>query len=126
MEASCLILSCVGNTPSFGEHSSDMSAKLRVLALFMIILCLAGCKHGGEKAATGVTTIEFWNGFTGPDGKTMEKIVRRFNEEHKEVHYRCYDTKTGEWSGKGTAILKGGKFSPAIKGSRTSIALILE
>ena len=89
-------------------------------------MSLCGCHRSVKQTEGRVTTIEFWNGFTGPDGKTMEKIVRRFNKECKEAHCRCYDTKTGEWSGKGTAILKGGKFSPVIKGSRTSIALILE
>ena len=59
----------------------------RILAFIgglLLLLCLAGCRHGGEQATNGVTTIEFWNGFTGPDGKTMEKIVRRFNDSHKD------------------------------------------
>ena len=55
-----------------------------IICVILLILCLAGCRHGGELTASGVTTIEFWNGFTGPDGKTMEKIVRRFNDSHKD------------------------------------------
>jgi multiple sugar transport system substrate-binding protein len=27
----------------------------------------------------------FWNGFTGPDGRTMLALVRRFNEENPDV-----------------------------------------
>lgn len=47
---------------------------------------LSGCAHGPEKKGPeGVITLEFWNGFTGPDGKTMEKIVNRFNAEHKDI-----------------------------------------
>lgn len=30
-------------------------------------------------------TIRFWNGFTGPDGRTMLALVRRFNEENPDV-----------------------------------------
>ena len=33
-------------------------------------------------------TLDFWNGFTGPDGETMEKIVRQFNAEHKDIRVR--------------------------------------
>jgi len=35
-----------------------------------------------------VLEIGFWNGFTGPDGATMERIIRRFNAEHKTVRVR--------------------------------------
>jgi multiple sugar transport system substrate-binding protein len=37
---------------------------------------------GGE----GVITLRFWNGFTGPDGRTMLRIVQRFNRENPHVH----------------------------------------
>jgi multiple sugar transport system substrate-binding protein len=30
--------------------------------------------------------IRFWNGFTGPDGRTMLELVQRFNEENPDVH----------------------------------------
>lgn len=29
--------------------------------------------------------IRFWNGFTGPDGRRMVQLVRRFNEEHPDI-----------------------------------------
>jgi len=29
--------------------------------------------------------IRFWNGFTGPDGRTMLRMVRRFNEAHPGI-----------------------------------------
>lgn len=29
--------------------------------------------------------IEFWNGFSGPDGATMDKIVSQFNKEHPDI-----------------------------------------
>lgn len=61
---------------------------LQLIALAALIL-LAGCSHNRHSTDTGgVITIEFWNGFTGPDGKTMEKIVTQFNAEHKDIQVR--------------------------------------
>ncbi len=31
------------------------------------------------------TKIRFWNGFTGPDGRTMLKLVKQFNQENPDV-----------------------------------------
>lgn len=31
-------------------------------------------------------TIRFWNGFTGPDGRTMLRMVQQFNRENPDVH----------------------------------------
>ncbi|MCX6368553.1 MAG: ABC transporter substrate-binding protein [Armatimonadetes bacterium] len=41
---------------------------------------LTGCGRSSAR-----TTIRFWNGFTGPDGRTMLRLVRRFNEENPEI-----------------------------------------
>ena len=35
--------------------------------------------------ASGHTIIKFWNGFTGPDGKTMEAMVESFQKENPDV-----------------------------------------
>ena len=32
--------------------------------------------------------LDFWNGFTGPDGKTMEALARRFQAENPDVAVR--------------------------------------
>ena len=37
--------------------------------------------QGGKKVE-----ISFWNGFTGPDGRTMLQIIRDFNRENPDVH----------------------------------------
>ena len=29
--------------------------------------------------------MRFWNGFTGPDGRTMLRLVRRFNTENPDI-----------------------------------------
>jgi len=56
------------------------------MALILLIL-IAGCSHR-RATNTGVITLEFWNGFTGPDGRTMEAIVTQFNAEHKNIQVR--------------------------------------
>lgn len=38
--------------------------------------------------AKGVLHLEFWNGFSGPDGATMDQIVRQFNKEHPQIRVR--------------------------------------
>lgn len=43
---------------------------------------IAGCDGLGG----GKTQIRFWNGFTGPDGQTMLRLVRQFNQENSDVN----------------------------------------
>src|SRR5205823_13404759 len=33
-----------------------------------------------------VVELRFWNGFTGPDGRTMLAIIKRFNDANPDVH----------------------------------------
>ena len=40
----------------------------------------AGC---GNRA--GETVVRYWNGFTGPDGRTMLRLVKRFNTENPGI-----------------------------------------
>lgn len=40
----------------------------------------------GDRPGQGdVVTLRFWNGFTGPDGRKMLAIIRKFNEENPDV-----------------------------------------
>lgn len=61
------------------------------LPALLLVSCIlsTGCARRGEpngqSAASGPITIDFWNGFTGPDGKTMEKIVKQFQVENPDV-----------------------------------------
>jgi len=50
-------------------------------------LVLAGCSSDTKDTASegdsaGKVTLEFWNGFTGPDGNDMKKIVDEFNQKN--------------------------------------------
>jgi multiple sugar transport system substrate-binding protein len=47
-------------------------------------LALTGCS--GDIVPHGALTLRFWNGFTGPDGRTMLGLVKRFNEQNPDVH----------------------------------------
>lgn len=40
-----------------------------------------GCARSGENKIV----IRFWNGFTGPDGRTMLRIIKRFNAANPDV-----------------------------------------
>ena len=53
------------------------------LACVVALLVVASCDR--PAAGERVVELRFWNGFTGPDGRTMLAIVRRFNETHPGV-----------------------------------------
>lgn len=64
---------------------------LRACLLMMIPICLAalcGCGPRAVRTPSKTITLQFWNGFSGPDGTTMESIVRQFNAEHPNVKVR--------------------------------------
>lgn len=54
----------------------------RRLSVFLLLLGLAGCQNTGHRPVT----IRFWNGFTGPDGRTMLRMVQKFNAENPDVN----------------------------------------
>lgn len=65
-------------------------------ALLATSAVLAGCGTTGGNTTTGGTagtsassnqkvTLQFWNGFTGPDRPAVEKIVQQFNSSHPNI-----------------------------------------
>ena len=63
------------------------------LILVMAVVALAACTVGAawwaarqSGAGGGRVRLRFWNGFTGPDGRTMLRIVKRFNQANPDVH----------------------------------------
>jgi multiple sugar transport system substrate-binding protein len=50
------------------------------LALALAVT-LGGCS-GVARSDPDVVHLDFWNGFSGPDGEQMERMVAAFNEEH--------------------------------------------
>lgn len=64
---------------------------MRIRHLFLILiavaLAVAFWRYTDPRPRTGdgQVVLRFWNGFTGPDGRQIIKLVRRFNEEHKDI-----------------------------------------
>lgn len=63
-----------------------------ILKITILVVLVAACafpalrdlSRGGGRH--DVVTLRFWNGFTGPDGRTMLAIVQRFNRDNPDVH----------------------------------------
>lgn len=59
---------------------------LGLISLVLLTLIPQGCRPPGSRHHP--LELGFWNGFSGPDGKTMEGIVHRFNLEHPGIQVR--------------------------------------
>jgi multiple sugar transport system substrate-binding protein len=59
-----------------------------LLIACVAVVCLAGCGHKQAGGGNHVIQLEFWNGFSGPDGTTMERIVHEFNSTHPSIRVR--------------------------------------
>lgn len=56
-----------------------------LLLLTCAMLVFAGCSNQKQSGGSGngEIVLDFWNGFTGPDGEDIGKIINEFNELHK-------------------------------------------
>ncbi len=59
-----------------------------MLPLAALLVSGCGTFGGSGRGGGDVVTLSFWNGFTGPDGATMERIVRSFNRRHPHIRVR--------------------------------------
>lgn len=57
----------------------------RATPLAFALLAVAGCKDASQLDAN--TPLRFWNGFSGPDGATMKRIVEGYNAEHPDAKF---------------------------------------
>jgi multiple sugar transport system substrate-binding protein len=50
-------------------------------------LALVACSSAGGSTSSsgGHITLTYWNGFTGPDGPTVTKLVNEFNKTHPDI-----------------------------------------
>lgn len=60
--------------------------RLLRVALICLIACSTLSCDGINPAGDDKVTLRFWNGFTGPDGRTMLAMVKRFNRQNPDVH----------------------------------------
>jgi multiple sugar transport system substrate-binding protein len=60
-----------------------------LLGALALGLAATACSSGGGSApsssGSGHVTLTYWNGFTGPDGPTVTKLVKEFNQTHPNI-----------------------------------------
>lgn len=63
--------------------------RIGVIAILLSLVLIAGCARPADDSSNaGPVIIHFWNGFTGPDGKTMMAMVQLFQKENPDVQVR--------------------------------------
>ncbi len=58
---------------------------MRKRSLMLTVVILALLTGLGVVSAQDEVTLEFWGGWTGPDGAIMQELVDRYNEENPDV-----------------------------------------
>lgn len=85
----------------------------RCFAAVLVLACLSGCasrssNSGSGRTADGKVLLNFWNGFTGPDGHAMEKMVTRFHKANPDIQVRMQVIPWGTYYDKLTLALAYG------------------
>jgi multiple sugar transport system substrate-binding protein len=57
-----------------------------LVTCFIALALVTSCDRRNGSPAGSVISLRFWNGFTGPDGRTMLRIVQQFNRDNPDVH----------------------------------------
>ena len=80
------------------QHGSSRGRSRRVAvataAVSALALALSGCAGQGSGGADETTTegkivLDFWNGFTGPDGPALEQVIEEFNASQDDVEVKA-------------------------------------
>lgn len=72
-------------------HRRSRAITVAAAGVGVVAMALSGCagqgsgKDGGGADANGKVTLEFWNGFTGPDGPALQKVIADFNKSQDKV-----------------------------------------
>jgi multiple sugar transport system substrate-binding protein len=67
--------------------------------LLLIVPMIAGCDRAAARQNEPIE-LRFWNGFTGPDGRTMLAIVKRFNDANPDVRVTMQRMDWGQYYNK--------------------------
>src|SRR5579862_6756827 len=75
------------------RHTHCRERYSHLLSFLLLALALTlpgGCGFVGHRAdgKPGALVINFWNGFTGPDGQTMSALVKQFQAENPDVQVK--------------------------------------
>ena len=87
-----------------------------MFAALILIACLLACggcgrhaaQSGAGRDAQGRIVLNFWNGFTGPDGKTMESMVDKFQQDNPDIRVKMQIIPWGTYYDKVTLALAYG------------------
>lgn len=78
--------------PRRGRARRPFRTLTAVAGIAIAGLALAGCTGQGsggggaaETDASGKVTLDFWNGFTGPDGPALQKVIDDFNASQDKL-----------------------------------------
>jgi multiple sugar transport system substrate-binding protein len=73
----------------FEKYNTRGVAKGAISLAASLLLLLSGCSHSSNQdvnqVQSGKVVITYWNGFTGPDGETMSKLVNEFQKENPDI-----------------------------------------
>ena len=91
------------------RKSSSVLLQLIALCAGMLLLLSGGCGPDRRQADNGgKIVLNFWNGFSGPDGKTMTGMVRQFEQENPDVEVHMQIIPWGTYYDKLTLALAYG------------------
>ena len=92
-----------------------------IVAISFAIARIAGCeKHSGGSGGD-VVELRFWNGFTGPDGRTMLGIVKKFNDDNPDVHVVMQRLPWGQYYNKLFVAGSGGRAPDVFVSHRSAL-----
>ncbi|WP_191559794.1 extracellular solute-binding protein [Metabacillus idriensis] len=92
-----------------------MSAMISFALICTLVFALAGCSSksssGSENAGK---EIVFWNPFTGPDGKNMQKIIDDYNKTNPDYKVKNVSLKEQDMYTKIPTVVNSGKNIPDV------------
>ena len=92
---------------------TSLATPVLLLAALWLALVCAGCSHppasrGVVRDAQGRIVLNYWNGFTGPDGTTMTAMVAQFQRDNPDIRVKMQLIPWGTYYNKLTLALAYG------------------
>jgi multiple sugar transport system substrate-binding protein len=92
---------------------------MRWALIVAIVLGLLGCERHPQRR--DAVELRLWNGFTGPDGRTMLGIVKKFNDENADVHVVMQRLPWGQYYNKLFVAGSGGRAPDVFVSHRSAL-----
>lgn len=84
------------------------------IALLSLTLAACGGNSSADESSNSEKEITFWNPFTGPDGKNMQKMVDEYNKTNPEYKVKNVSLKEGDMYTKIPTVVNSGKNIPDV------------